>query len=166
MRQLPITHHLSVDDLKQRHRGAHDPVERSHGQMILLHAQGHPVKTMSQLTTYSPTWMYEILHRYDAHGPKGVGDRRHQNPGQVPLVPPDVREKLAAALDGPAPDGGFWTSKNVAAWLAQALGGEPIPTPRGWELLQQLGYRAYVPRPQHRRSDPEAQAAWKKNCPT
>ena len=165
MKRLQITQHLSVDDLKQRHREAHDPVERSHWQIILLHTQGHPVKTIAEVTTYSTIWIYEILHRYDAQGPAGVGDRRHQNPGQPPLVPPDVREKLAAALDGPAPDGGLWTSKKVAAWLAQELGVDHIHPARGWELLRQLGYRSYVPRPRHRKADPEEQDAWKKKLP-
>jgi transposase len=95
-----------------------------------------------------------------------VGDQRHQNPGQPPLAPPDVREKLAAALDGSAPDGGLWTSKKVAAWLAKELGVEHIHTARRWELMHQLGYRSYVLRPRHRKADPAEQDAWKKNCPT
>jgi hypothetical protein len=33
---------------------------------------------------------------------------------------------------------------------------------RGWELLQQLGYRSYVPRPRHAKADPEAQESFKK----
>jgi transposase len=41
-----------------------------------------------------------------------------------------------------------------------------IHTARGWELLRELGYRSYVPRPRHRKADPEEQDAWKKNCPT
>jgi hypothetical protein len=31
------------------------------------------------------------------------------------------------------------------------LGVDHIHTARGWELLQQLGYRSYVPRPRHRK---------------
>lgn len=163
MRQLHITQHLSVEELEQRQRQTDDPIERAHWHVIWLHAQGHQIKTISQMTPYSSNWISTILHRYDKDGTDGVGDRRHQNPGQAPLVPPDVRKKLAAALDDPAPDGGLWTSKKVASWLAQELGVEHIHTPRGWELLRQLGYRSSVPRPRHRKADPEAQAAWKKN---
>ena len=162
MRKLHIPQHLSVDDLEQRYRQAHDPVERSQWQISWLYAQGHPVKTIAQMTSYSTIWIYEILHRYDEHGPDGVGDRRHQNPGQSPLVPPNVREKLAQALDGPAPDGGLWTSKKVAAWLEQELDVEHIHIPRAWELLRQLGYRPDAPRPRHQKADLAEQEAWKK----
>jgi len=165
MKRLHITQHLSVDELEQRQRETPDPIERAHWHVIWLYAQGHPVKTIAQMTPYSTIWIYEILHRYDKHGPDGVGDRRHQNPGHPPLVPPDVREKLDAALDDPAPDGGLWTSKKVAAWLAQELGVDHIHTARGWELLRSLGYRSYVPRPRHHKADPEEQEAWKKKLP-
>lgn len=164
MRRLHITPHLSVEELEQRYRQAHDPVERSHWQIIWLQAQGNAVKTIAQMTSYSTTWIYTILRRYDAHGPAGVGDRRHQNPGQPPLVPPDVRAELAALLDGPAPDGGLWTSAKVAAWLTQRLG-RPFHPQRGWELLRALGYRSYAPRPRHRKADPAQQEQWKKKLP-
>jgi transposase len=163
MRILHITQHLSVDELEHHYRTTDDSVTRSHWQIIWLHALGKTALAIAAVTGYSTTWIYEILHRYDTDGPDGVGDRRHQNPGQSPLVPPHIRKKLADALQGPAPDGGLWTSKKVAAWLEQELGVEHVHMPRGWELLRQLGYRSYVPRPCHRNADPAEQDARKKN---
>jgi len=165
MRTMKITQHLSVAELEQRYRQAHDPVERSHWHIIWLHAQGYPVRTIMAVTSYSQNWVYTILHRYDTLGPDGVGDGRHNNPGHTPLVPPEVREKLRQMLDGPAPDGGIWTSKKVAAWLEQELGVEHIHIPRAWELLRSLGYRSSAPRPRHAKADPAVQAEWKKKLP-
>jgi transposase len=145
-----------IDELEQRYRQARDPVERSHWQIIWLHAQGHPGTTIAQVTGYSTVWISRILHRYDQHGPDGVGDRRHQNPGQPPLVPPEVRAKLAQLLDSPAPNGGRWTGVQVARWLQQELGVEHVHPPRGCELLRQLGYRSDAARP-HRQTAPPKQ---------
>jgi len=162
MRVLNITQHVPPDELEQRYRQAHDPVEKIHWQIIWLHTQGRSVKEIAEITTYSTIWIYAILHRYDEHGPDEVGDRRHQNPGKKPLASPEIRDKLAKALEGAAPDGGLWTSKKVAAWLAQELGVDHVHIPRGWELLRALGYRPYAPRPQHAKADRNKQEEWKK----
>jgi len=57
-----------------------------------------------------------VVHRYNAAGPAGMGDRRHGNPGRRDrtLLTPALRTALRLALDGPAPDGGVWTSPKVA----------------------------------------------------
>jgi transposase len=165
MRTLKLTMHLSVDDLYHRYRDATDPVARSHWHILWLVAQGRPGKEVAHLTGYSDTWVYAIVRRYNADGPDAVGDQRHQNPGKAPMVPPEVLQELDDLLDGPAPDGGLWTSKKVAAWVAQRLGLDHVHIGRGWELLRQLGYRSYAPRPRHQKADPAEQAAWKKKLP-
>ncbi|NJP04365.1 MAG: helix-turn-helix domain-containing protein [Chloroflexaceae bacterium] len=155
---------MSIDELEQCYRTAPDTVSQSQWQIIWLYARGFSVKHIAEVTGYCTNWIYQILRRYDHDGPDGVGDRRYQNPGQPPLVPPDIRAKLEQALDGPAPDGGIWTFKTVAAWLEQELGLDHVHIPRGWELLRQLGYRPYVPRPQHRKADPDEQMERKKTA--
>ncbi|NJP07302.1 MAG: hypothetical protein HC837_17620 [Chloroflexaceae bacterium] len=52
------------------------------------------MKHIAEVTGYGTNWISQIVHRYDHDGPDGVGDRRHQNPEQPPLVPPEVRAKL------------------------------------------------------------------------
>lgn len=164
MRRLKLANHLTADELEQRYRKATDPVERSHWQMVWLLRQGRPTTEVAEVTGYSTTWLYAIVRRYNAEGPAGLGDRRHHNPGQAPLLDAALRADLEQALDGPAPDGGLWSGPKVARWMSAKLG-RKIHAPRGWELLQQLGYRSYVPRPRHAKASPEAQATFKKNSP-
>jgi transposase len=44
--------------------------------------------------------------------------------------------------------------------------GRPIHPQRGWEYLKGMEMRRRRPRPAHVESNPEVQAAWKKNCQT
>lgn len=161
MKRLKLTEHLMVDELEQRYRQASDPVARSHWQIIWLLRQGRLSAEVADVTGYSTTWIYAIVRRYNRDGPNALGDRRHHNPGKSALLSPALRAELDQALAGPAPDGGLWTGPKVARWMSDKLGRQVRPV-RGWELLQQLGYRSYVPRPRHLKADPDAQETFKK----
>jgi transposase len=165
MKRIELTPHLSITDLGARYDQATTVTERTHWHVLWLYAQGRSVTEVAALTRVSRSWIYTLLHRYNAHGPAAMGDQRQHNPGQPPHVPPALRAELEPLLDGPAPDGGLWTSAKVATWLSPRLG-HPVHPQRGWELLRALGYRPTAPRPRHRKADPEVQAAWKKNSLT
>ena len=159
-RRVTVAPHLTVDQLHQRYREAADPVARSQWQMLWSLARGVPTARVAAATGYSVRWVQEVARRYRA-GPDAVGDRRRANPGAAPLLDPAQQERLRAALGGPAPDGGLWTCRSVAAWMAEALG-RPVSAQRGWEWMRRLGYTPQRPRPRETRADPEAQAAFKK----
>jgi transposase len=154
---------LELRQLEQRYRQASDPVARSQWQIIWLLAQGYSTQHVIQTTGYSATWIGTIAKRYNAEGPDGIGDRRHTNPGAASLLSAEQLAELDAALDAPAPDGGLWTGPKIAQWMADKLG-QKVHVQRGWELLQRLNYRSYVPRPRHVKSDPAAQEAFQKNA--
>ena len=92
------------------------------------------------------------------------GAQRHANPGAQLLLSPALQAALDQALDGPAPDGGLWTSAKVAAWISAQLH-RPVHVTRGWEWLQRLGRRPRVPRPRHAKADPTEPAAFKNSLP-
>ncbi len=100
-----------------------------------------------------------------------MGDRRRQNPGGAAraLLDHKQREELSEALlKEPPPDGGMWNSRKVAEWIEQNTGRErrPVRAQRGWEYLKKLDDRSLkVPRPRHRKADPEEQEAFKKVSP-
>jgi transposase len=160
-RRATVAPHLSVDELHTRYRQTPDPVERTHWQIVWLAASGHHLPEVARLVGYTPNWVRTILRRYNAEGSAGLVDRRHTNPGQPPLLSPALRDELAAALTGPAPDGGLWTCRKVADWMAARLG-RPVGEPRGWEALRSLGFTPQRPRPRATTADPAAQAAFKK----
>nr|WP_293110635.1 winged helix-turn-helix domain-containing protein [Okeania sp. SIO2F4] len=51
----------------------------------------------------------------------------------------------------PSPDGGLSNSTKLADWLSAHIGRQ-VSRHRGWEYLQQMGFRLKVPRPSHRKS--------------
>lgn len=160
-RTLTIPPHLPLDELERRYRTAADPIARSHWQTIWLLARGQPTATVADVTSYSVNWVRELARRYREDGPAGLGDRRHTNPGAAPLLDATQQAQLRAALGGPAPDGGLWTGRKVAAWMSAQVG-RPVSEQRGWEYVRKLGFTPQRPRPRATRADPVAQAAFKK----
>jgi transposase len=158
---MHIPPHLAADELEQRYRRADDPVARSQWQMLWLLAGGMATAEVARVTGYSVNWVREVAKRYREDGPAGVGDRRRGNPGAAPLLDADQQERLRAALAGPAPGGGLWTCRSVAAWMSQTLG-RPVGEQRGWEWMRRLGFTPQRPRPRETRADPAAQDAFKK----
>lgn len=161
MRRLHLPPHLTLDELEQRYRRSDDPVARSQWQMVWLLTGGMPTAEVARVTGYAVNWVREIARRYRVDGPDGLGDRRHTNPGAPPLLDAAQQAHLRAALAGPAPGGGLWTCRSVAAWMSAALD-RPVSEQRGWEWMRRLGFTPQRPRPRETRADPEAQAAFKK----
>lgn len=160
-RCLSVAPHLDVAELEHRYRTCRQVVERSHWQIVWLVAQGQHCPAVAVLTGYSEDWVRTIVHRYNAEGPAGLTDRRRHSQGRPPLLSAALRAELADALDGPAPDGGVWTCRKVATWMADRLG-RPVAEARGWEALRALGLTLQRPRPRATTADPEAPAAFKK----
>src|SRR5919202_1521920 len=133
-KQLTVEPYLSLDELEQHYRQAHDPVLRSHYQLIWLLAQRRPTSEIAAVTGYSPDWIRTILQRYNADGPDGLGDRRHHNPGAPGLLSDALQAELAQVLEGPPPQGEVWTARTVADWMSQQLG-QPVHLQRGWDYL-------------------------------
>ncbi len=75
-RRIRLHPYLSDQELHNRYRHAHDPVERSHWQFLWLLARGLTATTIARVTGYSTYWIGQIARRYNAAGPDGVRDRR------------------------------------------------------------------------------------------
>jgi len=157
---LSVAPHLDRAELRRRVR-ASPAADRLRWLAVRLVAEGRPATEVGALVGFSPEWVRALVHRYNAAGPAALGDRRRGNPGGAGLLAPGQREALRGALAGPAPDGGLWTGRKVAAWMAAALG-RPVAPQRGWEQLRGLGWTPQRPRPREERADAEAQAAFKK----
>src|SRR6202043_486441 len=92
----------------------------------------------------------------------GVGPRRN-GPGE-PILNPGFRGGLIAGLREPPADGGLWSSRKAADWMAAELGLKLVAPQRGWEALKAIGWAIQTPRPKNPKSAlPEEAAAFKKN---
>src|ERR671938_2141798 len=163
MAALGVAGHLSATELGRRYRAARDRVERGHLQVVWLLVQGRSRSEVARIMGLSGLWVAEIVRRYNAKGPDGLGDRRRGNVGAKPLLGAEDEAALRAALAEPPSDGGLWTGPKVAAWMAARLGRKVWPQ-RGWDYLKKPGYSAQRPRPRHAKAaSPEEQAAYKKS---
>ncbi len=165
-KRVHLEAHQTTTELARRYRQAQDPVERTHYQIIWLLAQAKSTREVAAATGYSPTWIREIARRYNARQAEGLGDRRHRNPGGVKraLLDAPLKVELGEALQSPPPDGGLWTSRKVAEWIA-ARTGRAVRVQRGWEYLKSTGHTPQVPRPAHAKTDPAQQEQFRKNSP-
>jgi transposase len=162
---LKIVPHLEPKELENRYRKAHDPVERSHYQILWLIGEGNTTTRVMEVTGYSRGWIQQLARRYNASGPEALGDHRHHNPGarDRALITPDQRDELREALRKPPPDGGMWNSRKVGEWIERRTGRELRRKKQsGWEYLKRLGYSPKVPRPRHAEAEASEQEAFKK----
>lgn len=132
--------------------------------MLWLLSCGESVASCAARVGYCGRWVSEVLARYNADGPSGLGDGRHRNRGQEPLLSPDLQEELRQAMKQEPPEGGLWNGPKVASWIGCKLGRDDITPKRGWVYLKKLGLSLQVPRPAHEgRASAEEQAGFKKN---
>jgi transposase len=162
-KKIKLEPYLSTKELESRYRGAKDPIERSHYQIVWLIAQSKTTSEVIEATGYSRNWIQQLARRYNREGPEALQDRRHKNPGAKDraLLDEHQRSELTEVLKKPPADGGMWNSRKVANWIEENTGRNVRPQ-RGWEYLRKLGNTPKVPRPSHAKADPKEQQAFKR----
>ena len=122
-------------------------------------ARGHTVSQVSATTAFGERWIEQLLARYNAEGAESLGDLRRRNGASATILRPDLLAKLRDRLRKPPPDGGLWSSRKVAAWMADELGLTSVAAQRGWEALKAIGWSIQKPRPKNPKSASPAEAA-------
>lgn len=161
-----VTGHLSIEELQAGYRSSRDATLARHYQVIWLLAQGRSCAETATLTGFARRWVEQLLARYNSFGPSSLGDRRRGNGAKARLLTPEMLAKLRQRVKTPPEDGGVWTSKKVAAFMAAELGLAHVAEQRGWEALRAIEWTIQKPRPRHARAaTPEEQATFKKSLP-
>jgi len=161
-KKLVLSQHLSTQELFDKYRSSDKVIQKSHYQIIWLLSTGKTPKQVAETTGYSPTWIYQLINRYNQKGEKGLGDLRASNQGKEPLLNDLEQAQLHQVLTSPAADGGLWNGRKVAEWMSE-ITGKKVSRMRGWEYLKQMEYTLKVPRPEHQESSLQEQQEWKKN---
>ncbi len=153
--------------LEGLYRKASDPVLRTHLLMVWRMSVGDSIREVARMVGYSEKWVREIARRYEREGVKGLGDRRHANPGakERALLDEEGQAELRAALlEESPPGGGMWSGPKVARWIEEKTGLERVHAQRGWEYLRKVGMSPQVPRPSNAQgADSQEREAFKKS---
>ena len=158
-----VADHLSMEGLDHGYRTAGDGTTARHFEVIRLLAKGHSTTQVSSLTGFGLRWVEELVVRYNAFGPDSLGDLRRRNGKSASLLTESLLEALRRRLDSPPDDGGVWTSKKAAGFIATFHGLSSCSVQRGWEALKAIGWSIQAPRPKNpKAASAEEQQAFKK----
>ena len=126
-----VAGHLSLAELQAGYRASADATTARPNRVIWLLAQGRSCAEVGQLTSFTRRWVEQLLARYNAFGPSSLGDRRRGNGVNPGLLTPEMLEALRERLKSPPDDGGVWTARKAAAFLAAELGLARVAEQRG-----------------------------------
>lgn len=78
---IALQPYLSVDELEKRYRQAKVPAERTQFQIIWLVAQGKSTQDVASLIGYNPSWVEQLICRYNQLGSEQFIDQKNNKPG-------------------------------------------------------------------------------------
>ena len=117
-----VAGHSSVAEPGERFRAAADARSARHVRAIRPLTKGREVAEVASTTASGVRWAGKLPARYDAGGPDAPGDLRRRD-GTGPTIPkPALLDGPRLRPAGPPADGGPWTSRKVAAWMAGGAG--------------------------------------------
>jgi transposase len=133
---------------------------------IALVLEGVDRKTAAETCGMDRQTLRDWVHRYNAEGLEGLTNRRSAGP--APRLSPDQKAELARMVrEGPDPavDGVVrWRRVDLQRKIEVRFGVAMHERTVGKQLAE-LGFRRLSVRPQHPKSDPEAQQTFKKTSP-
>ena len=113
----------------------------------------------------SPRFVDEWAARYRRGGIDAL--QRKKYPGRKPRLTLRQEEQLNARLDaGPRPEDGVCVlrGKDICRIIEEEFG--VVHTLGGiYDVLRRMGYSSLVPRPRHRKNDPEAMKKFEEDSP-
>jgi transposase len=157
-----VVGHLGLEELQAGYRRSEDATLARHYQVIWLLAQGRTCSDVAELTSFARR-VEQLLARYNAFGPSSLGDRRRGNGAAPTVLTPQLLAALRERLKRAPDDGGVWTARKVAAFMAAELG-RHVAEQRGWEALRAIGWTIQSPRPSHAEAATPEEAAFKKKA--
>lgn len=131
---------------------------------ILLAIRGRTAKEVAHDLCVSPRSVQEWVRRFNEGGPEALNDR--PKPGQPRRLTHDQEIEVVRWMDDGPDDPGLssWSGPLIRDRIEEHFG-KPMSLAGAYKLLHRLGYEPLRPRPQHRKSDPEAMRAWEQRAP-
>lgn len=139
--------------------------QRDRLRAVELAIAGKPTLEVAAMLGRSRSFVQDWCYAYRDHGLEAVAPKRQ--PGRpTKLAPAQHAAFKRRVLDGPREDDGVCTLRGRDFQrILEAEFGVSYQLSGVYELLHRLGFSVLVPRPQHRKSDPEAQQEWVDRAP-
>jgi len=157
---------LSARDLRVAAAKANDAKAARRMLAIALVLEGANRKTAAETCGMDRQTLRDWVHRYNTEGLEGLSDRRSAGP--APRLSPEQKAELARMVrEGPDPavDGVVrWRRVDLKRRIEARFGVTMHERTVGKQLAA-LGFRRLSVRPQHPKSDPEAQQTFKNTSP-
>lgn len=160
---MHVEDRVELAELKRLVRAEKDVRLARRIQMVVLAIEGHTAPAIAMSLGMSRRSCQHWVGQFNERGLDGLHDKPGR--GKPPLLTSAEQQRLEERIKaGPTPEDGVCTfrGKDIQRILETEFG--KVRTLNAvYYLLHQMGYSSLVPRPRHRKSDPEAQAAFKKN---
>jgi transposase len=114
----------------------------------------NPIKQVAAVMSVSSRCVWCWIKAFKERGAAGLQDRPRGQKAQVRQWLREGRNRRGQPVR--------WTLRRLAAEIAEAFGVSISLNPP-WKMVHKMGFRQKVPRPRHAKTDPKAQAAFKKN---
>jgi transposase len=163
---MHVAEHQSVEELRESVRAEREGRARDRVRAVALAREGRTTPEIVAALGVPRRSVQRWVARYNADGLAGL--RQHAGGGAPPRLRAADHDRLRARLDaGPTDADGCcaWGGRAVARVLGAEFG-VALSLNGVYALLHRLDYSWLRPRPRHPKSDPAAQAAFKKSSPT
>ena len=164
MKDLIVGDKATVTRLAERLKRAETRAEYQRIQCVLIRATlGSSAAEITQLLGWSTATVHVMHSRWAKEGDaifdvRSRGGRHHQH------LSPEQEQELLAPFVQRAQAGGLLSVSEIQQAYRERTGRQVAPS-TVYRLLDRHGWRKVVPRPQHPKADPAAQAAFRKTAP-
>ena len=157
--------HHTLEELQRLSKQQTTPAMFRRFRGIVLAAQGLSAAKIAAALGCTPRAIQKWTRRYNDGGVEALADRPGR--GGKPRLDPAEHDRLRRRIEaGPTPEDGVCAFHNpdirriLDAEFGVKLGAQAV-----YDLLHRLKLSSLMPRPVHRKADPEAQEAFKKGLP-
>ena len=162
---MHVEPHETVEPLEALNAAQAKPRAWRRFRGLVLAARGEPTDRIAEALGTSRRAVQKWVARDNRGGAAALAERPGR--GRKPTFPPAQHDRLRARIEaGPSPEDGTCAlhGPDVRRILRQEFGVE-LSASATYDLLHRISQSSLMPRPVHRKSDPEAQEAFKKGLP-
>jgi len=159
---MTVVEHHSVDELQELFRREKDARVSKRIWMVWQARLGLTEPQITAGIGMARRTVQDWVQRYNEEGLAGLRDRAGR--GRKPLLSLEEQQAVAQRLDEGSQEGDVCSLRGLDFQkFVEDQFGKLMSLSAVYDLLHDLGYEWLVPRSKHRKSDPEAIAAFKKS---